>query len=346
MNVRESQIEDVLATHPEIARKILDASDELTLIARQKILPSGSRIDLLFVAGQRLILVELKVERCRRIFLEQTARYATELRGMQAAGKLVAGALSPFLVCTESSPKDREQAERCGLTIANYDAETVLSEFFARLQANASFMSLKPTNHGLWNLHLLHKILYALDAPKRTQDLAVLNELSSSSIRSYLSLASELLLVSETKGVWSLTENGRKYVWNREPDTLPEFVSEEQSAVLQNVIIENPFASGVILGIYTLVESLYNLSRNTYPVHAEHLMEYFRYSSGRFFQWTARKTAADSMRMYSNYAIDIGLAGRIGDKYYLTPAGIRFILMLNLHKTLKMVDSLGITRQQ
>ena len=45
--------------------------------------------------------------------------------------------------------------------------------------------------------------------------------------------------------------------------------------------------------------------------------------------------------MYSNYAIDLGLAAKMGEKFYLTPVGVRFIMLLNLHKTIKMVDSLG-----
>jgi len=75
-------------------------------------------------------------------------------------------------------------------------------------------------------------------------------------------------------------------------------------------------------------------------------MNYFRESSGRYFEWCSKKTAFDSMRMYSNYAIDIGLIGKIGDKFYLTPDGIRFILLLNLHKTIKIVDALGISKME
>jgi hypothetical protein len=45
--------------------------------------------------------------------------------------------------------------------------------------------------------------------------------------------------------------------------------------------------------------------------------------------------------MYSNYAIELGLLGRSGDTFYLTPDGIRFILLLQLHKSLKMIDVVG-----
>ncbi len=58
MFVRESQIEDVLATYTDIAKETLAIKEELTLLARQKILPSGEKIDLLFVADSRIKLVE------------------------------------------------------------------------------------------------------------------------------------------------------------------------------------------------------------------------------------------------------------------------------------------------
>lgn len=56
--VKESQIEDVLATYPDILRELLNMSGEITLIGRQKILPSGNRIDLLFISGKEIMLVD------------------------------------------------------------------------------------------------------------------------------------------------------------------------------------------------------------------------------------------------------------------------------------------------
>ncbi len=46
MEVRESQIEDVLATYPDIAKEVVGIQEDLTMLARQKLLPSGNRLDL------------------------------------------------------------------------------------------------------------------------------------------------------------------------------------------------------------------------------------------------------------------------------------------------------------
>ncbi len=347
MNIRESQIEDIFATYPDILKDVLEISADITLIARQKILPSKNKIDLLFITGKKLLLIELKVDSFRKDFLQQVRDYTSELIQLQRSDKLVDAEIIPYLLCIETRVHQKALCEKKGVHLVEYSPELVLDSFFARLKNLADFITLKPTNHGLWNIHLLNRLLYVLENPKSKDELVKTCGLSKSTIGSYLRLAQELLLVSETEGKrWNLTDTGKRFVWNKDLQPPVEFISNDQSRVLQNVIIRNPFASGAIFGIYTVVEALFNLSKNTYPIPANLLMDYFRASSGRYFEWSSKKTALDSMKMYSNYAIDIGLAGKMGNKFYLTPDGIRFILLLNLHKTIKIVDALGITRAE
>lgn len=345
-NIREAQIEDILATYPDVLKEILSISEDLTLIARQKILPSGNKIDLLFITGKKILLVELKVEIFRREYLKQVKDYVIELKQLQTGEKLVEGVIVPYLLCVDFRDDDKRLCEEQGVFLVSYSPDFVLENFFIRLKNLANFITLKPTNHGLWNIHLLNRIFYVLDVPKSKGELVTACGLSKSTVGSYLRLAQELLLISEAEGKWALTGTGKKFVWNRDPKGPLEYISNDQSKILQNVIIQNPFASGAIFGIYTIVEALFNLLKNTYPVPANILVEYFRQSSGRYFEWSSNKTAFDSMKMYSNYAIDIGLMGRIGEKFYLTSDGIRFILLLNLHKTIKIVDALGISKTE
>jgi len=141
----------------------------------------------------------------------------------------------------------------------------------------------------------------------------------------------------------ALTQLGKKYVWNKDPKAPEDHISEEQAMVMQDFIIKDPFASRAIYGIYTIVESVFTLSKNTYPVPLNLVINYFRESSGKFFEWASKKAALDGTKMYSNYVTELGLIGRIGDKFYITPNGVRFILLLQLHKTIKTVDALRIT---
>ena len=44
--------------------------------------------------------------------------------------------------------------------------------------------------------------------------------------------------------------------------------------------------------------------------------------------------------MYVHYAAQLGMLARFGQQVYLTPAGFRFVLLLQLHKALKLLDAL------
>ena len=83
--VRESQIEDVLASFPQIAQSVLELDEPPQLVARQMIVPSG-RLDLLYATGRTLTLVELKVEDARPEFVMQIQHYTEDLESLQAQG--------------------------------------------------------------------------------------------------------------------------------------------------------------------------------------------------------------------------------------------------------------------
>jgi len=59
LEIRESQIEDIFATQLDETRHVLSIQDKISLISRQKILPSGNKIDLLFLSSTDLLLLEL-----------------------------------------------------------------------------------------------------------------------------------------------------------------------------------------------------------------------------------------------------------------------------------------------
>src|SRR3990167_660605 len=94
LQVRESQIEDVLCHHLDITRQLIKTSGDLTLIRRQKILPSGNRLDMLFMDKEQLNLIELKIESFKKIFLPQVISYRAELKKMQDNKELIKSLLS------------------------------------------------------------------------------------------------------------------------------------------------------------------------------------------------------------------------------------------------------------
>ena len=341
VKVRESQIEDVLASYPEVAQRLVGSTHELRLIARQMPLRSG-RLDLLFSAGKELLLLELKAEAFKRNFLSQVKSYSGDLEDLQREGSLIAAPINPMLLCPQFTSSQERLCSSEGVRPVSYSPEDVLMEFYQRLGAVASFISLRPSDHGLWNIHLIHRVLYFLVAQQSVPSLARATGLSARSVGNHLRFAQELHLVARRQQRYELTELGQAYVAARDPNFPPDFTSEQQTEILRNFIVKDPFVSSVIFGIYTLVEAVFALSRNGYPVPWANLTPYFREAAGKRFEWSASKTEYHGTRMYSNFAVELGLLGRIGHNLYLTPDGLRFILLLQLHKSIKMVDALQI----
>jgi len=68
----------------------------------------------------------------------------------------------------------------------------------------------------------------------------------------------------------------------------------------------------------------------------------FRTVSGKISEWGAQKSQHTATYTFLNFATDLGLLGKIGRQIVITPAGFRFILMLQLHKSIeKMIESLS-----
>ena len=82
MEIRESQIEDILVSAPVLTKNILHLEDEPRFLCRQMIMPSG-RLDLLYTHRTELLLLELKVVPFKRQFIEQLSAYRNHLLKMQ-----------------------------------------------------------------------------------------------------------------------------------------------------------------------------------------------------------------------------------------------------------------------
>jgi hypothetical protein len=106
--------------------------------------------------------------------------------------------------------------------------------------------------------------------------------------------------------------------------------------------MQNPYISSVVLGIASLVESVFALSRNSYPVSAEQLIHYFTYYSGKIYDWQTQKAQSNGTKMYSNYAVDLGLLAKNDQHVYLTPDGFKFVIQMQLHKSLKLMNNLTV----
>jgi len=208
----------------------------------------------------------------------------------------------------------------------------------------ALFTETKPIDIGIWNIHLIHKLLYPIEAGiNSVTDLRKHIGGSPRTLYNKIKFADELRLIhwSPNEDPISLTALGQQYCESKDT-ILPSRLSESQAVLIRSFVMSNPYESSVILGIASAVEAVFALAKNTYPVPMPNMMAYFTFHAGKYFDWKTDKAKYNATRMYTNYATDLGLLAKTHNNLYLTPEGIRFTVHMQLHKGLKLVESMKV----
>jgi predicted transcriptional regulator len=335
--VRERQIEDILATYTDLLGQILGAPAPLRVLARQLELPNGGRLDLLCLGGGQLHLIEIKVEPARKEFVQQTACYLAQIPLLQQQGALPTGKVRGYLLSPYIPPHTLHECQIHQIHAIQYAPSSVLQHFYNEFQQRLSFNRLITRNHGVWHLGVTNPIIQSLAnaSLQGVHAIAKQTRLALSTVKSYLTLLMQLGLVLCDGTLYRLTDLGKRYAQAMEPHS--RSLSEGQAEVLRDFILRNPFASGVTLGIFTVVECTASLAKNQYPVPLTWLSDYFTLAVGNETRWNQPKTRHDATRMYVEYAAQLGLLARVGDRVYLTPTGARFNLLLQMHKSIHLV---------
>ena len=336
LQVRESQIEDVLCRHVDITKRLINTTGELTLISRQKILPSGNRLDMLFMDMDRLDLIELKIEPFKKSFLPQIISYRIELKKLQDKKQLINSPIRAVLLCLDFTKNAVDECIREDVDPISYSPREVLEIFYQRSGIVTYGAQIKPINHGLWRLGLLHRLFNQLEKqPSTAEMLSNMTGLSKSSIKSYLAIAEDLNLVYKEAVAYNLTTIGKEYV-SLKDKYIADNLSNEQAKLLQQVVLKDQFSSPTIFGIYSLMEAVFVLARNRYPIHFSKLPEVFALFSGREKEW-GKKAKTDACKMFLSYAIQIGFLSSFANDVLLTPDGERALLYLQMRRSSEMV---------
>ena len=340
MEIRENQIEDVLVSAPVLARRILNLDDEPRLLGRQMPLPSG-RLDILYAYKMKFLLLELKVIPFQKKFIQQVLDYKRDLVQFQSTGRLLRGDIQTYLLCPLITKEHQQVGATHGISCVDYNPEEILKYFYQNIRPIASFVETKPIDIGIWNIHLINKLMYLLENTRSVRSLQNVVSGSKKTLYNKIKFANELRLIEwePNSDEIELSELGRKYVEAKD-SIFPESLSDGQADVLKKYVIRNPYESSVILGIASVVEATFALSKNTYPVPMTQLCEYFTYHSGKVFDWQTAKAKYSATRMYSNYAVDLGLLAKTVQTVYLTPEGLKFTIQMQLHKSLRLMDAI------
>ncbi len=141
------------------------------------------------------------------------------------------------------------------------------------MRGTTNFLSLKPVDHGIWNLGLLIRPLLLLSQNKTPAQISDELQIERKTLNNRFRLARDLTLL---QGSASLSELGEKFVQRIDPKTGLDSLSDGQAELLRDFIARFPFDSAAIFGIYSMVDAVWTLSRNTYPIGIDLLSPYFR----------------------------------------------------------------------
>jgi len=341
-NIREAEVEDAIVTYLDILKEILATENEIRLIVRQlRLIEGEKRLDILLAVGDEIFLIELKVGSFHIDFIEQIITYRKELEKLQQEKKLIGGKIIPVLLVTNFREEDLRTCKESGVRIYKYSPVDILTKYYDRVASIAKFMKIRPIDLGVFNIGLINRVMKGLENGLSTlKDISEFSQLSSRSVIHHLKFAIEFGLAAQRKNRYYLTDLGLKYISLDDALLTKDDLSEGQTILLREYIAKDPFSSPIVFGIYTIVESMFFLSRNNYPVNLDELKDFFMKTSGKRHEWHAPKTQSTATYTYLNYAIKLGLLGKIGKQIVITPAGFRFILMLQLHKSIEMVETL------
>jgi len=342
INISEGQIEDALVANLTYLANLLKQPLDLKLINRQMRLKSGrERIDLLLSSQNYLCLIELKVVSFSKRWLKQIKSYRDELVNLQKIDKLIAGEIICYLLVTKASDKDVDLSKESNINIIVYEPIEVLKEFYKNLSTSIPFLKIKPNDYGVFSLGLINRALNQLKQGKTSQvEISKAIDLSKQSVHNHLKVAKEFGLVRERDKKFYFTDIGDQYVQYINENNDFKKLSKRQIGILKQVVGNDPFYSSTVFGIYSIVESAFILSRNSYPLKLIDLREMFSKVSGKVNEWNAYKSVSTATYTFLNFAIELELLGKVGQQVVLTPAGFRFILMLQLHKSIEMVESI------
>lgn len=289
------------------------------------------------------MLIELKVATFQKKYINQVLSYKKDLIESQERGELMKGDIQPFLLMPYAKPNHKEEIEANGITLQEYDPNQILNYFYSKTFKPITFFTkTKPIDIGIWNIHLINKIIYHIKDSISIHNLLSVVGGSPKTLYNKIRFSSELGLVNWSKNndYICLTDLGKEYI-NAKDVLMHDTLSEKQSMLIKTYVMKNPYASCINLGIASLVECVFSLSKTFYPVPVEKIEKYFCVYSGKDLDWQTNRAKKYGARMYSNYSIELGLLGRNETSFYITPEGFKFVIQMQLQKSLKLLDFIG-----
>jgi len=339
ISISERVIEDILSADRSILAELLSVDhNNLSLIARQKTLESG-KLDLLYLYENELLLIELKAVGFYDGIIDQVKGYYSDLEHLQQQHKLIDTNIKKIILVTDHKSEDIHKCQQEAIDLIVYRPEHVLAKYYENFRELSSFLKIRSGDYGVVRLGLLKPTLQLLSGGKSIQKISQEEHKSEKTIKNRVSVAKLLGLVSKYKGEYFLTDFGNTFLEADNSATVDDRLSNAQIEVLSGFVKDNPFYSSITYTILTFIETVFVLAKSMYPVPMKVAQDYFVTSVGKNQTWRTEKARETATYIFSNYACELLFLSKLNNHFYLAPKGIQAILLLQLNRSIKLIES-------
>ena len=202
-SISEKIIEDILISDKSILSEILSLNfSDLSLIARQKIVPSG-KLDMLYLHKDEMLLIELKVVPFYKEVITQINNYEIDLMALQNQNKLIKSRIRKIIVVTGAKENDYFVCKQNKIDLIVYKAEIILTKYYENFKELSSFLKIQSGDYGVTRIGLIKNTLSYLGQGISLNEICNLENKSEKTIRNKISIAQLLNLVSKFKILFS-----------------------------------------------------------------------------------------------------------------------------------------------
>jgi hypothetical protein len=337
-SISEKIIEDILSSDKSILSELLSVNPgDLSLVARQKILRSG-KLDMLYLCKDELLLIEVKVVSFYDEVIRQINGYHNDLKELQTQHKLISSKIKKIILVTAAKPEDIERCKEESIQVITYKPQFVLSKYYENFKGLSYFLKIQSGDYGVVRLGLLKSTLCQLSLGKSIKEICEIECRSEKTIRNRLAVATLLNLVVKFKHECFLTDFGNQLLEKGDTKVDDRF-NDSQIELLSDFVKENPFYSSITYTIFAIIETVFVLAKNMYPVPEDAVKDYFVKSVGKGQTWRTNRARETATYIFSNYACELQFLVKVENHFYITPKGVQAILLLQLNRSIKLIES-------
>lgn len=351
----ERAVADILAQFPAITEELIDPDGALVFARQEHVLPTGRRSDLLFFSGNELYLIELKIREARHEDVAQVESYIETYESEIIPAEYPGNELRPVLLAPSIPDAVNDECEHNGIEPVVYNVEDVLHQFNSKMFSQFEQHRLSIPSSGVRYLHYINGVVdyiasannrsVSTDELVRNYDRVTKGDSSNkrNRITTLLRLARRFNLVEAATN--ALTERGEEFAAQIDEQN-PWEITDQQAAVLLDLLHDQPYATAATYGIVTYLEAVFELSKNSHPVKRGDLIEWHAELLGnRERSQTQKKNV---LVWTSNYAEELGLVRKFGrgaeEDHYLLPRAVPLLTSSRINSGLDMNKTFGAGR--